>query len=588
VTSGVASAAFRPTAAPSSLLRLDGKAGFASACAAVLALGAFDGGYYPRTWGWATLGALAVALGLLITTRPSFSRPERLGLGALAGLVVWTAVSAARTGAATRGVPSVERDLLYLAVLSAALLLVRRSSAGAVLGGLLAGVTALSSFGLERYLFDPAGWDTYEGRLLYQPLGYANGEGALAAMGAAVALGLSAHARSRAGRAVAASALVPLLSALAFTSSRAAQGAFVVGLGVMLLLDRGGRMLTTLLLGAPLPLLAVWLHSRTGLGSGSAQAHILIRQGHLLAGVIGLLALAQFALAYAASARPASMRAARAVATVCLAAPLLAVAFSARALGDRPAFWRAAWSDIAAHPLLGSGAGSYEVAWLRYRTIPVGTRSAHNLYLETLSELGPIGLALLVVALAVPVVLAVRAGRSRSAATTAAAGAYVIFLAHAALDWDWQLPVLVVCALLCAAVVLVNTAPSDAPPATSRARAGWLAASVAVGLAAAVGLVANARLAAGVHAAAHGDLAHAAALARSAARWEPWSAEPHVFRGEVELARGDRAVARREFGVALRLDPADWQTWLELARIAPPAERRAALSRAGQLNPLGR
>jgi membrane protein implicated in regulation of membrane protease activity len=60
---------------------------------------------------------------------------------------------------------------------------------------------------------------------------------------------------------------------------------------------------------------------------------------------------------------------------------------------------------------------------------------------------GPLGLALLVAALALPL-LAARA-------CPPAAAAYAALLAHAAVDWDWELPVLFVAGIACAAACLV-------------------------------------------------------------------------------------------------------------------------------------
>ncbi len=72
--------------------------------------------------------------------------------------------------------------------------------------------------------------------------------------------------------------------------------------------------------------------------------------------------------------------------------------------------WRTAWNDARRHPLAGSGAGSYAAEWARERPIEFDSTNAHMLYLETLAELGPIGLGLLVAALGAPLVAARRAG----------------------------------------------------------------------------------------------------------------------------------------------------------------------------------
>src|SRR5262249_14134674 len=124
------------------------------------------------------------------------------------------------------------------------------------------------------------------------------------------------------------------------------------------------------------------------------------------------------------------------------------------ALGDRPTYWQAAVADSRAHPLVGSGAGSFQVEWLPYNATSGSVLNAPNLYLETLAELGPLGLALLVGALLVPLGVAVRSRKHPAAVI--GCGAYVVFLAHAAVDWDWQVPAVTVAALLSAVAVMAT------------------------------------------------------------------------------------------------------------------------------------
>ena len=57
---------------------------------------------------------------------------------------------------------------------------------------------------------------------------------------------------------------------------------------------------------------------------------------------------------------------------------------------------------VADEPLLGTGAGSFEARFVREGSIGLPARDAHNLYLETLAELGPVGLALLLATVVVP------------------------------------------------------------------------------------------------------------------------------------------------------------------------------------------
>ena len=122
--------------------------------------------------------------------------------------------------------------------------------------------------------------------------------------------------------------------------------------------------------------------------------------------------------------------------------------------------WRVAWDDAALHPLVGSGAGSYAAHWFRDRPLPLDATNAHELYLETLAELGPLGLGLLLIALGAPLLAAWRARRHPLMAGVLAA--YVAFLVHVAADWDWQLAAVGLAGLACGAALLVMARDSRA------------------------------------------------------------------------------------------------------------------------------
>ena len=118
----------------------------------------------------------------------------------------------------------------------------------------------------------------------------------------------------------------------------------------------------------------------------------------------------------------------------------------------RIVLWHAAFADFKAHPVVGSGAGSFGRWWLAHRTSAYFVEDAHNLYVQTLAEGGVIGLALLAALLGVPLVAAVRARRHPLVAP--AFGAYVAFLVHAAVDWDWQMPAVTLLALFVGAALV--------------------------------------------------------------------------------------------------------------------------------------
>ena len=138
--------------------------------------------------------------------------------------------------------------------------------------------------------------------------------------------------------------------------------------------------------------------------------------GHRLLLLLVLLMAAQGMLTLSSRVLPSGSRLpSRRAGAVALAAALVALAVAPFAFGghERGHYWRVAWHELAANPLLGSGAGTFADWWLRLRTVPQSTHEAHSLYLETLAELGPLGLALLLLALGAGLAAAWRLRRER-------------------------------------------------------------------------------------------------------------------------------------------------------------------------------
>jgi O-antigen ligase len=125
----------------------------------------------------------------------------------------------------------------------------------------------------------------------------------------------------------------------------------------------------------------------------------------------------------------------------------------------RWSYWNAALHDYAARPVFGSGAGSFGRYWAAHKTTRLGALDAHSLFVESLAELGLVGLAL-VAAYLVTVFLAARdnAGRWR-AVTTAAFATYVV---HTAIDWDWELPATTLPGIVLAGMLLGGARPTGA------------------------------------------------------------------------------------------------------------------------------
>jgi O-Antigen ligase len=593
----------------------------------IAALGAAQGGYFPTSWGWAALPLLWAA-GIALVVRPSIelSSAERTFVLALAALTAWLAASIAWSAAPPQTVLELERMLVYLAGAATILLLVRSRSLPRLLSGLLIAIVGVSAFSLATRLFpDQVGvFDRTAVYRLSQPLGYWNGLALFVAMGALLALGFAARGQLIATRAASAAALVFLLPTLYFTFGRAGWIALALGLVAAVLVDpRRLQLLATLLVVTPAPAVGTWLASRqpglTRSGSGLAQA---AHDGHRLA--LMLLALA-FASAIATSVFAAAERRASVPPQVNVAfgaalvlALLLAsgaafvryggpITLSQKAYdafkappphatnlnrrllsfsgNGRADLWRLAWDDARNHPWLGSGPGTYERYYLAHQPKRLGrVRDAHGLYIETLAELGPIGLGLLLVVVATP--LAALGLARRHPLAPAAAAAYVAYLVHTGVDWDWEIPAVTLTGLSCGAAILIAAREYTSSPTLSPARRwGAVAATIGVAAFAAIGLVGNSALGASNSARASGNWARAAANARKAHQWMPWSPAPWSALGLAQLESGLVTEARASFHKALSIDSGDWTLWYDLARATSGEAHVRALRRALALFP---
>jgi len=586
-----------------------------------------NGGYFPTEWGWAAIPLLLVAgIVLAVCEGIPLGRLEWTMVGALAAFTAWMGLSAAWSVSSTQPVLEAERDIVYVAALAALFLVGSRRSFPWIAGALLAAVYGVAMFALATRLV-PDRIGTYQPDPSYQlavPFGYWNSLGLFVAIGLLVGLGFAVHGRSVALQAAAAAALVPLACTLYFTFSRGAWLAFVAGALVVLALDPARLRICVILLAlAPLPAVGMLLASRsTALTRRGASIEAAAHDGHRLAAVLVLLAALQAGVSLALSGRArrlvedrrAGIAAAAALvvvfglgagaAIVHVGGPtkLFGRAYDAFTSRERPNqmdlnrrlvnlsgsgrvdYWRVAWHEYTGHPLLGTGGGSYERFWIRNRPNSFYVRDAHSLYLETLAELGPVGLGLLLAALATPLVAAVRLRRRPLVA--AIGGAYAAFLLHAAIDWDWEMTGLTLTALLAGGALVVAARP-DGPPRRLRAPVRLASCALLLSVTAFVFVlqVGNAAVAAAARAYDRGDTARAIAQARRAMGWNPWSYQPVQLLAEAQLARGDSQAARRSLHAAIAKDHENWSLWLELAEASKGRARRRALARAGELAP---
>jgi hypothetical protein len=398
------------------------------------------------------------------------------------GLLAWTIASGLWSAHAAQSVLDARRTLCYAAVLLALVALMRPGAERAIAVATYVAIAFVVAYALGRYLLGGRVLTEFEGYLLSDPVGYANGIGILAALGMLLGVGLGSRAAKPLGRAAAAATIPMLALALELTSSRASWLALVIGLGAALVLEEApvGYLRFALAAAVPSALLVV-------LGRESGLAHAVtprVAGWEVALAAIGCVVVAGLAAARLEPSGSTSRRLpgwALVAAAVAAAAIVLGVAVVYGTTEPRATYYSVAWHDeYAAHPLLGTGAGTFALYWARSGHVASrgGALDAHSLYLETLAELGPIGLALLLATLLYPLGAAI-AGR-RSPSVPAAASAYVAFLVHAGLDWDWELPVVVVAGLCCGAAVVASTVPRGRP-LRGAARAAVLVAALVLG-----------------------------------------------------------------------------------------------------------
>ena len=489
----------------------------------LLALLASDqGGYFPSTYLGAGAVAFAVA-GLLLIARPprrTLSGPALVAVAALAGLALWTGLSAGWSVTPITAYEDAQRAVVYLGLLGLGLLAAATGRSGRrLLWAALALVTGIALLALaSRLLPDlvatPGGG--VEDVRLAHPFGYWNALGALAALGIVVALGLAGDTNSSLpARAAAASAGTVLALTGYLSLSRGAWLALGAG-ALVLLLATPRRM--------PVLVAAVAVAVPAGLAIGQLDAYPALierpdgggthrdagRAFLPLAVLAVLVAGAVQGLVVAAGRRRRSPfrrgRSRPVLAAVSIVLVLAAVgayvaggsSIEGRAAdrlldadsfvdrqwrefwdpqifsetgterlrtsrGTRSGLYRVAWDGWLAAPIRGEGSGAFEVRWMRDRTVPEKVRDAHSLPLETLSELGVVGIVLLLAFLGAVAAAAVLACRGRTglrrAPAAAAAAGFATWAVHAAIDWDWQMPALTGVALLLAATLCVPPRP---------------------------------------------------------------------------------------------------------------------------------
>jgi hypothetical protein len=583
----------------------------------VTALAFANGGYFPTSWGWATL-ALAWLAALALLASPSWSRMEWVMGSALVLFAIWSAMSA-MWSVPTDVTPSVERLLVVVVGYLACISLLRTNRVEAFVTSLVVGVSVVCSYALVTRLFPgggTAGSDRIAAYRLTRPIGYWNALGIFAAIGLILALALTESSK-RLNRVVGAVAVPILALTMYFTFSRGAALALVVGIAVAALMHPSPQQLVISgLLPSVLAVGLVIVASRSvALTTAGSPVSRIAHDGHRLA----LFALCVCVVTGVAGyflrpidVPPRSDRRVRVmVLTIIVVLAVVGLVAGGGPGGIKDKFaapppathgelnkrlfsfsgsyraplWHVAWREFKSHPALGGGSGSYETFYLQHRTRADKVKNAHSLYLETLAELGPLGVALLLLALATPVYAAVEARRVRL--VPGLAGAYVAFLIHMSLDWDWQTTAVALAGLLCGAAILVASRMDDGVREMSPSiRRALLAGTVTVVVVAFVGLVSNMSLSQAATNARKGNWNAAAHEASRAHTWAPWSSEPYRLLGESQLGQGDTKAAVGSFDKGIAKSPDDWNLWFDLARATTGRLQQQAIAHARRLNPL--
>ncbi|HEX4436058.1 MAG TPA: O-antigen ligase family protein [Solirubrobacteraceae bacterium] len=420
------------------------------------------------------------------------------------------------------------RLIAYAFVFGAAAILARLGTRRwpALLGGIALASTIVCGFALLTKSLPNHFEEANRYARLYEPYGYWNALGLTAAMGAVCCLWLGAR---RAGHAVLSALSYPAMGVLLLTLLLAYSRGALVALAVALvawfafvpLRLRGAAVLLSGAVAAGA--IAAWDFKSNALSSETATIAEKTTAGHelgaLVIAMVALLTIVGVAVVFATGRRPPTARSRRHAGTALLALiAVLIVAFAGalaashrgftgsishtwNTLTDthaklpsnspdrltavasvRAQYWDEALKVFKAHPALGVGADGYEVARLRYRTGPLVVKHAHGFIVQTLADLGLVGLALTILLLLSWMAAAGRAthpfnrrwrswseirGGARPSwmrLTAEQPGRYgperigllsmtcvvLLFGVHSLIDWTWYVPGNAIAALLCA------------------------------------------------------------------------------------------------------------------------------------------
>jgi O-antigen ligase len=606
--------------------------------AVVVFFGFNSGGFFP-----AASAAVALGLAVFLVLRLTLAEEPLAGVspalvvatGALAALAVWTLASSGWSHAPGRALLEFSRELAYLLAVAAFGCAAFRAERFALTVRVLAlGIVVVCGAGLITRVL-PDLW-TIQQRLatdrLSYPLTYWNALGLLAGLGTVLAFHLtSSGGEPRTIRVLGAAAAPVLVTTGFLTFSRGGIAAGLVGLVAFLAIGRPRHVLGGLLAAVPAcaAVIAVALGA-DALATNHPTSPAGVADGHRLALAVALasagaalvrtlaLRLDGWIEARGAS-RPPWPRQRRALAWGAAAgAVVLVLAVSGAPAGAQRQYhrfvegnrtsdadqrtrlldpgnngriykWRLSVDAFSEQPLHGHGAGTWQNLWAIGRPVPDTAVDGHSLYLEVMSELGVVGIVLLVTGLLVLLGgFAARArgpGRGPAAALLACGIAWAL---HAGIDWDWEMPVLTWWLF-----ALGGSALAAAPGRRWLGSPGRVV-RVATALGCAVLAItpllvirSQSKLDDAVQALRAGDCGTAIDAALDSAAAIGSRREPFEVIGfcDVRLGRGD--LAEQALRKAVARDPESWEPEYGLALVLGSFGRdpRPALRRALALNP---
>jgi len=592
---------------------------------------------------------IVIALFGLLPREPT-SRASLVIGGLLAALALWTLASLLWSPSAEKTFDEFNRVTLYLAAFALVTVGVSRRNIGRWADGLAVAIAAVAAVALTSRLF-PGSFP--EGDLptflpgavtrLSFPLGYWNGLAIFLALGVPLLLRIAVVARSAAVRGLAL-APMPVIAAVIFlASSRGGSAAALVGSIVFLVLtDRrwtaAAALVTTSLGGAAA--ITVLLR-RNELVDGPLGTDLVERQGRSAALLVALICLA-VGVVYGSACHLLGGRirpgrtAGRVVAFAAVVAAVVGIAaadpmerfdafrtppeeLSGFESGDfvkqhllsgsgsgRWQFWTSALGEWREYPILGEGAGAYEAWWAEHGSTTLFAKDAHSIYLETLGELGVVGLglvlALFVAGVGAGVQRARKAAGNAQVTGAALSAVFVAYGAAAGFDWVWELTAVGVLAIVALALVCGSAATAPAPlsavgsgtrPQRPRSRFGLGVAVLVVAWILIVGqaipLLAQREIADSQAAVRSGDLSEAFSAAGAARNIQPWAATPYLQLALVSEEAGNLRRAQAWIGKAIERDSRDWRLWLVSARVETKLGQVTAAERSLQhaisLNP---